>query len=79
LKTRFERKSERLPVKEFMPTTREPLEEHVWIRGPNVETWISCPSLNGIPLEDFSIESMVVLLYKISSSTDNNPSLTMLG
>jgi hypothetical protein len=75
LKTRFERKLKRLPVEEFMLTTRETLEEHAWIRGPNVETWISCPSLNGIPLEDLCIESMAVLLYKILSSTNNNLSL----
>jgi len=77
LKTKFERESEKLPMEEFMPTTKEPLEEHSWIKTPNEETWISCLSLNGIPLEDFCIESMVVLLYKISSSTNNNPSLTM--
>jgi hypothetical protein len=66
-------------MEEFMPTTKEPLEEHAWIRAPNVETWISCPPLNGIPLKDLCIESMLVLLYKIASSTNNNPSLTMLG
>jgi hypothetical protein len=32
-----------------MPTTRETLEEHAWIKAPSVETWISCPPLNGIP------------------------------
>jgi hypothetical protein len=62
-----------------MPTTIEPLEKHVWIRAPNVETWISYPPMNGIPLEDIYIESMLVLLYKISSSTNDNPSLTMFG
>jgi hypothetical protein len=77
LKTKFERESKKLPMEEFMPTTKKPLEEHAWIRTPNVETWISYLSLNGIPLKDFCIESMVVLLYKISSSTNNNPSLTM--
>jgi len=75
-KTRFKRELERLLVEEFMSTTREPLKEHVWIKAPTMETWISCP-LNGIPLEDSCIESMLILLYKILSSTNNNPSLTM--
>jgi hypothetical protein len=48
-------------------------------QSPSVETWISCLPLNGIPLENFHIESMIVLLYKILSSTNNHPSLTMSG
>jgi len=67
-----------LLAKEFMPTTKEPSEEHAWIRTPNVETWISNP-LNGIPLEDFYIKSKLIMLYKILSSTNDNPSLTMFG
>ncbi len=47
-----------------MPTTRETLEEHTWIKAPSVETWISCPPLNGIPFKNLYIESMLVLLYK---------------
>jgi hypothetical protein len=77
LKTRFQRYSNKLPVEEFMPTIREPSKEQTWIKTPSVETWISYPPLNGIPIEDFYIESMLVLLYKISSSTNNNPNLTM--
>jgi hypothetical protein len=76
-KTRFKRELDRLPMEKFMLTIREPLEEHAWIRAPNVETWISYPPLNGIPLEDFCLESMLVWLYKISSSTNDNLSLTM--
>jgi hypothetical protein len=76
-KTTFKRELERLHVEELMSTTREPSEEHAWIKAPNVETWISYPPLNGIPLEDFYIESMLVLLCKIFSSTNDNLSLTM--
>ncbi len=64
-------------MEKFMLTTKEPLEEHAWIRAPNVERWISYPPLNGIPLEDFYLESMLILLYKISSSTNDTLSLTM--
>lgn len=63
-------------MEEFMPATKEPSRKHAWIRTPIVETWIFYPLLNGIPIEDFCIESMLVLLYKISSSTNDNPSLT---
>jgi hypothetical protein len=76
-KTRFKRELGKLLVEEFMSTTREPLEKHAWIKAPNVKTWISYPPLNRIPLKDFYIESMLVLLYKILSSTNDNPSLTM--
>jgi len=62
-----------------MPTIREPLGEHIWIKTPIVETWISCPRLNKIPIEDFCIDSILVLLYRILSSTNDNLSLTMFG
>ncbi len=62
-----------------MPTTIKSSKEQAWIRVPSVETWISCPPLNAIPLKNFYIESMLILLYKISSSTNNNLSLTMFG
>jgi hypothetical protein len=59
-------------VEEFMATTKISSKKKAWIRVPSVETWISCPHLNGIPLEDLYIESILVLLYKISSSIGNN-------
>ncbi len=66
-------------MEEFMPTIREPLGEHIWIKTPIVETWISCPPLNKIPIEDFCINLILVLLYRILSSTNDNLSLTMFG
>jgi hypothetical protein len=61
LKTRFQIDSERLHVEEFMPTTREPLKEHTWIKAPSVETWISFPPFNEIPFKNFYIESSLIV------------------
>ncbi len=60
-----------------MPTIQRHLKKQAWIIALIVETWISYPPLNGIPIKDLCIESMLVMLYKISSSANDNPSLTM--
>jgi hypothetical protein len=62
---------------EFVPTTIEPSEKQAWITALGMETWISYPLLNGIPIKDFCIESMLLLFYNISSFANDNSSLTM--
>ncbi len=62
-----------------MPTIIKSSKEQAWIGVPSVETWISCPLLNAIPLKNFYIELMLIFVYKISSSTNNNLSVTMFG
>jgi hypothetical protein len=79
LKTRFQTDSNKLHVEEFMPTIIKSSKEQAWIGVPSVETWISCPLLNAIPLKNFYIELMLIFVYKISSSTNNNLSVTMFG